>query len=123
MREAAESLAFRAMAVGENFRDENPDHRSLSNRVCGNERENAYRHDDIVLGEKPPGHKAEREDVAEGSDVEKSPAAETVDQPKPDKREYQVSETDADGLQQRCFRRQSSEFKNAGSEIENCVDA
>ncbi len=81
VRETAQSLAFRAMAVGENFGDENPDHRSLSNRVCGNERENADRHNGVVLGEKSPGHKSEREDVAERSDVEKSPAAEPVNQP------------------------------------------
>ena len=79
--EAAQSLALRPMAVGENLGDENPDYRSLSNRVCGNERENADRHNGVVLGEKSPGHKAERENVAERSDIEKSPAAEAVDQP------------------------------------------
>src|SRR6476469_2486435 len=81
VREAAKSLAFRPMSVGKNLGDENPDHRSLSNRVRGDKCENADRHNGVVLGEKSPSHKAEREDVTEGSDIEKSSSAQTVNQP------------------------------------------
>ena len=47
MREAAERLAFGAMAVGKDFGNENPDDRSLTDGVRGDEGEDADRHDGI----------------------------------------------------------------------------
>ena len=58
VRETAESLAFGAMAIGKNLGDENPDHRSLSDGVSGDEGENADRHDGVVLREEGPGRQA-----------------------------------------------------------------
>src|SRR5580698_1200568 len=81
MRETAQRLAFRTMPVGKYLRDENPDNRSLTNRVGGDEGEDAYRHNGVMIGKKSPGHKAERGNISERADVEQRAAAETIDQP------------------------------------------
>ena len=44
MRAAAQTLALRAMAIGEYFGDKNPDHRSLADGVRADEGEDASRH-------------------------------------------------------------------------------
>ena len=123
MGEAAESLAFGAMAVGENFGDEDPDDGALADSVGGDEGEDAGGHDGIVLREEGPCRQAERGDVSEGTDVEKSAAAEAVDQPEPDKSKNQICDADADGLQERGFGAESGEFEDARREIKDRVDA
>ena len=65
MRETAQALALRAMAVGKYFGDEDPDHRALADRVSGDEGENANRDDRAVRLEEPPGNHAEGSNVAE----------------------------------------------------------
>src|ERR1019366_4969662 len=123
VREAAESLAFRAMTVGKYLGDENPDDRSLTDRVRGNEGEDTNRHDRVMLCKKGPGDETERADVAERADKEKSATAQPVNQPEADKGENKVGDADSDGLQQRGFCTQPGKFKYARSEVKNRVDA
>ena len=50
MRAAAQALALGAMAIGKYFGDKNPNYGSLTDRVCGDEGEDANRHDQEVTG-------------------------------------------------------------------------
>src|SRR5579872_1161751 len=111
------------MAVGENFGNEDPDDRALADGVGGDEGEDAGRDNGNMCGEKSPGSQAERGDVAERSDIEKSAAAKAVDQPESDKSEDEIGKADADGLQQCGLCPQAGEFEDARSEVENGVDA
>lgn len=79
--EAAEGLALGAVAIGEDFRDEDPDDRALADGVGGDEGEDASGDDRVVFGVEGPGAEAEGSDVAEGADVEEGAAAEAVDEP------------------------------------------
>ncbi len=67
--EAAESLTFRAMAVGKDLGNEYPNHGALSNGVRCDESENADGNDRVMAGEESPSHQSKRGDVTEGSDI------------------------------------------------------
>ena len=123
MRAAAQALALRAMAIGKYLGDENPDHRSLADRVRGDEGEDANRHDQEVPGKESPCHQAKRSDVADRADIKKSAPAEPVDQPESDESKNQIGNADADRLQQRGFRGEAGQFKDAWREIQNRIDA
>src|ERR1700761_4268350 len=83
MRRTAQRLAFGAMAIGKNLRNENPDHRALTDGVRGDEGKNAWRHDAVMLREKSPGGKPERDDVAEGADEQQRASSKAINQPQP----------------------------------------
>jgi len=121
--EAAEGLTLRTMTVGKYLGDENPDDRSLANGVRGDEGEDTNRHDAVMLRKKSPGNQTERADVSERADKEKRAATQPVNEPEADKRENEIGEADANGLQQRGFRAQPGKFKYAWGEIENRIDA
>src|SRR4029077_19687790 len=123
VRKAAESLTFGTMTVGKDLGDKDPDDRSLTDRVRGNEGEDANRHDAVMLRKKSPCNQTERADVSERPDKEKRATAQPVNEPQTDKGKDEIGKADADGLQQRCFRRQSGKFKYARSEIKNRIDA
>src|ERR1700676_4946091 len=123
VRKAAEGLTFGTMAVGKYLGDENPDDRSLANGVRGDEGEDTNRHDAVMLRKKSPGNQTERADVSERADNEKRAATQPVNEPKANKREDEIGQADANGLQQRGFRAQPGKFKYARREIENRIDA
>src|SRR5438876_4501674 len=123
VREAAERLAFGAMTVGKYFGDEYPNDRSLTDRVRGDKGENTNRHDREMLSKESPGNQTERSDVAERSNKKKRAATQPVNEPEADKSEHEISDADADGLEQRRFRSQPGKFKYARREIENRIDA
>ena len=123
VREAAERLAFGAMTVGKYFGDEYPNDRSLTDCVRGDKGENTNRHDREMLSKESPGNQTERSDVAERSNKKKRATTQPVNEPEADKSEYEISDADADGLEQRCFRSQAGKFKYARREIENRIDA
>ena len=112
-----------ADAVRKDFRYEHPDHSALADGMRGDERENARRHDGVMLGEERPGGQAKRRDVAERADIEQRAAPQSVDQPQPDEREDQVGDAYADGLQQRGPLTQPGHFEDARGEIQHRVDA
>src|ERR1019366_2156315 len=122
MREAAKRLAFRSMSVGKDFGDEAPDDRSLTDGMRGDEREDAHRHDAVMLSKECPGNQAERANVAERANEKQRAAAQSVNQPEADKRKNEIGDADADRLQQRSLRSQAGQFKDPRSEIENRVD-
>ena len=101
VREAAEALTFRAMTVGKYLRDENPDDRTLTDRVGGDEGEDTNGDDREMLRKEGPGNQTKGRDVAERANKEKRSAAQPVNQPKADKGEDEISDADADGLEQR----------------------
>ncbi len=111
------------MAIGKYFGDENPDHCSLADRVCGDEGEDANRHDQEVTGKESPCDQAKRSNVADRADIKKSAPAQPVNQPESDKSENQIRDADADRLQQRGFRAEAGKFKDARREIQNRIDA
>ena len=76
-----------------------------------------------MLREKSPGHQAERSDVTERTNEKKRAPAQPVNQPQADKSKDQIGHADADGLQQRGLRTQTSQLKNARREIKNRIDA
>src|SRR5271163_638991 len=123
VRPAAHTLPFRAMAIGKYFGDENPDHRSLADRVRGDEGEDANRHDQEVTGKESPRDQPERSDVADRADIKKSAPADPVNQPESDKGENQIRDADANRLQQRSLSGESGQFKDARREIQNRIDA
>ena len=96
MCEAAECLAFCAVTVGEDFRDEDPDDRALTDGMGRDESEDADGHDGVMLGEERPRNQAERDDVANGADIKQRAPAESIDQPQSNEREDQVGESDSD---------------------------
>src|ERR1035437_1323 len=59
VRETAEGLTFRAMTVGKYLGDEDPDDRSLTDRVRGNEGKDTNRHDRVMRRKEGPGHETE----------------------------------------------------------------
>src|SRR5262249_55270752 len=123
VRKAAESLAFCAIAIGKYFRDENPDHGSLSDGMGGDEGKDACRHDAVVSGKESPGNETERSDVAVRANKQKRAAPEPVDQPESDEGKDQIGQANANRLQQRGFGAESCEFEDARREVENRVDA
>src|ERR1700722_15221287 len=123
MGETAESLTFGAMAIRKYLGDENPDDRALPNRVRGDEGEDADRNERKMIGKERPRDQAQRDDVAERADIEKSAAAQPVNQPEADKSENEISDADADGLQQRSLCPETGKFKDARRKIQNGVDA
>jgi hypothetical protein len=114
--EAPERLTFGALAVGKDFGNEDPDDRSLADGVGGDEGEDAHRHDQVVPREESPGGQTQRGDVAERADIEKSAAAEPVNEPEADKRKNQIGQADADGLQQCCLGRQTGEVQRCAAQ-------
>jgi len=121
--EAAERLALRPVTVRENLRDQDPDDRSLSDRVRCNERKHARGNDGKRFGEERPRTKAERGDVAKRADVKQGAATEAVDQPEADESKDQVGDPDADRLEQCRFLPQTGELENARCEIQDRIDA
>src|ERR1700682_161615 len=121
--EAAKSLTFRAMTIGKYLRDKNPNHRSLADRVGGDESEDANRHDREMTCKESPGNETERCDVAERANIKKGAPAESVNQPEADKSKNQIGHANTNGLQQGRFRTQARKFKDAGSKVQNRVDA
>jgi hypothetical protein len=65
VREAAQALTFRAMAIRKYLRNEHPYDRALSDRVSRDERENANGNDRVMFLEKSPSDQRERGNVAE----------------------------------------------------------
>src|SRR5512139_806073 len=81
MRGTAKSLSGRAMTVREDLADEDPDHRSLSHRMRGDERENAKRDEGEMLSVEGPGTKTQGKDVSERADDQQGSAAKMIDKP------------------------------------------
>ena len=123
MGEAAEGLALGAMPVGKYLGDKNPDDRSLADGVGRDEGEDADRHQRKMIGKKGPGDQAERNDVTERANIKQRAPAQPVNQPESDKSENQIGDADADGLQQRGFCAEAGQFKDAGREVQNRIDA
>ena len=96
MRAAAQALALGAMAIGKYFGDKNPNYGSLTDRVCGDEGEDANRHDQEVTGKESPCDQAKRSDVSDRADIKKSAPAQPVNQPESDKSENQIGEPNSD---------------------------
>src|ERR1700733_5273739 len=90
VREASQSLALRAVAIGENLRYKHPDDRSLANRMRCDKPEDAGRHDREMSSKERPRYQPERSDVSERADIKKSAPPQTVDQPKSHERKYEV---------------------------------
>src|SRR5438046_671735 len=110
------------MAGWKNLGDEHPDHGALSDGVRGDKRKNARRDNGKMSAEKSPGGQPERKDVAEGADVKQRAAAKAINQPEPDESENKIGHADAHGLEQRGFRAQAGQRKNAWREIEHRVN-
>src|SRR5271169_2012582 len=70
-----------------------------------------------------PGDQTERSDIAEGADIKKGAPPEPVNQPEADESENQIGDANADGLQQCGLCAKAGEFKDAGSEVQNRIDA
>src|SRR5579863_10497896 len=98
VREAAKRLTFRAMTIRKYFGNENPDDRSLADRVGSNKSEDANWNDGKMTCKESPRDQAERGDVAERTNIKKRATAQPVNQPEPDKRENEIGDSDADGL-------------------------
>src|ERR1019366_2315122 len=90
VREAAESLTFRAMAVGKYLGDENPDDRSLTDRVRGDEGKDTNRHDRVMLRKEGPRNEPEKSKEAKRANEEKRAAAQPVNEPEADKGEGEI---------------------------------
>src|ERR1041385_5972277 len=120
---AAERLARRAVGVGEDLGDQNPDHGALADRVRRDKGEDAGRHDGDVAGIEGPRAEAERRDVAERADEQQRAPAEPVDEPEADEGEDEVRDADADRLQQRRLLAETGEAEYARREVEDRVDA
>jgi hypothetical protein len=111
------------MPIWKNLRDEDPDDRALADGMRGDEGKDARGHDAEVLGEKRPRAQPERRDVAERADDEQRAPSEPVDEPEARKREEEIRDANADGLQQRGLRTESGHFKNARRKVEHRIDA
>ena len=122
MGETAERLAFGAVAVGEDLRNEHPNNRPLAHGVRGDERKDAPRHNGVVLREKRPCCQPQRRDIAKRADVEQRAPAEPVNQPEAHEGEDQVGDANADGLEQCGFLAQAAHLENARREVEHRVD-
>src|SRR5690606_31696614 len=119
----SERLSRGPVFVGEDFRDEHPDHRALSNRRGGEACKSAGRDDGKRFTVERPSREPEGEDVAERTDVEERPPAEAVNEPEPDKGEHEVRHADPDRLEEGRFLPESGQLENARGEIEYGVDA
>src|ERR1700686_3436397 len=76
-----------------------------------------------MVGKERPGDQTKGGDIAERANVEERSPAQAVDQPEADKGENEIGDADPDGLQQSGFCAEAREFKDAGREVQNCVDA
>src|SRR3978361_670205 len=76
-----------------------------------------------MLGKEGPCDQAERGNIAERANVKKRAPPQSVNQPETDESENQIGHANTNRLKQRSFCAQAGEFKDAGSEIQNRVDA
>src|SRR5438445_4591234 len=123
MRRAAERLARRPVLVREYLGDQNPDHRALTDGVRRDESKNAGGHDRVVMREERPGAESQRRDISVGANRQQRAAPEAVDQPEADEGEDEIGDADADGLEQRRARAESSHLEYARGEVENRVNS
>ena len=115
-------LALCPVTIRENLGNEDPDNGTLTDRMGSDEGKDAKRDDAKVFGEKGPGTQTERHDVAKGSDVEKSPPAESINEPESEKGEDQIGDSNSNGLKQSCLFIESGEFKGPRRTVENRID-
>src|SRR5450631_1072243 len=94
VRRAAQRLSFGSLTIRENFGDKNPYNGALPDGVCGNERENTYRHQSVMPRKERPRDQSERCDVSERSDEQKRPATAPINEPQPDKCKDQIGHAD-----------------------------
>src|SRR5260221_9434607 len=76
-----------------------------------------------MLREERQGNETERADITERPNVKQRASAQPVNEPQPHEGEDEIGHTNSHRLEQRGFRRQTGQLKNARSEIENRVDA
>ena len=88
------------MSRWKDLRNQNPYHSTLPNRVSGDECENTSSYDAVRLRKIGVGAKSQRDDVTCRANVQQSAAAETVDQPEPDKRKDQIGDSNPKRLKQ-----------------------
>src|ERR1700732_3636191 len=70
-----------------------------------------------------PGDETKRGDVAERANIKKCTPAQAVNQPEADESENQIGHANSDRLQQSSFCGEAGQFKDAGSEVQNRIDA
>src|SRR5580693_7393399 len=76
-----------------------------------------------MVRKESPRDETERGNVAERANIKKSAPAQPVNQPEADKRENEIGNANANRLQQRGLCTEAGEFKDAGSKIQNRIDA